>query len=81
LVLIDPPRIGCSENTIRSLAHQKINRILYVSCNPSALARDIQRLKQFSERPWKLKRVQPFDMFPQTDHVEVLAELIVDTDV
>lgn len=79
LVLIDPPRVGCSENTIKYLAQQQINRILYISCNPSALARDIQRLKQFSKQNWRLTRVQPFDMFPQTDHVEVLAELIVDT--
>lgn len=81
LVLIDPPRVGCSENTMKYLAQQKINRILYVSCNPSALARDIQRLKQFSSQNWKLARVQAFDMFPQTDHVEVLAELIVDSQV
>ncbi len=73
IVLLDPPRNGCSENTLRSLAHQKIQKIFYISCNPSALARDLERLRQWGN--WVPVQVQPFDMFPQTDHVETLVEL------
>lgn len=77
IVLIDPPRGGCSENTIRSLAHQKIQKIFYISCNPSALARDLERLRAAGN--WIPLKVQPFDMFPQTDHVETLVELGIDS--
>lgn len=79
LVLLDPPRAGCSENVIRSLAHQKLKRIFYISCNPSALARDLERLKALG--CWVPARVQPFDMFPQTDHVETLVELAPEAEI
>ncbi len=77
VVLLDPPRAGCSENTIRYLTAQPLKRIFYISCNPAALARDLGRLKSLGS--WKAVRVQPFDMFPQTDHVETLVELAVDS--
>jgi 23S rRNA (uracil1939-C5)-methyltransferase len=77
LVLLDPPRAGCSENVIRILAGQKVQKIFYISCNPAALARDLERFKRFG--PWVPLRVQPFDMFPQTDHVETLVELGIDS--
>ncbi len=78
LVLLDPPRSGCSENTVRYLAEQtKIQRIFYISCNPAALARDLERFQMHGG--WKPLRVQPFDMFPQTDHVETLVELGIDS--
>jgi 23S rRNA (uracil1939-C5)-methyltransferase len=75
IVLLDPPRAGASEKTIKYLDESKALRIYYLSCNPSSLARD---LKLLSSR-WRLRRVQAFDMFPQTHHVEVLAELILDS--
>jgi 23S rRNA (uracil1939-C5)-methyltransferase len=74
LVLLDPPRAGCSENVLKYLGHQPVSRMLYISCNPAALARDIARL-QAQWRPWRVRRVKPFDMFPQTDHLETLVEL------
>jgi 23S rRNA (uracil1939-C5)-methyltransferase len=78
IVLLDPPRSGCSEAVIRNLASQKqIQRIFYISCNPAALARDLERLRTLGG--WKAQRVQPFDMFPQTDHVETLVELKIDS--
>lgn len=77
LILLDPPRVGCTEDVVRSLAHQPFQKILYISCNPSTLGRDLARLLDLSPRRLSLNRVQPFDMFPQTDHVEVLAELVV----
>lgn len=78
LVLLDPPRIGCSENVIKYLAQQPLQRMFYISCNPSALRRDILRLKSFNSR-WQILRAKPFDMFPQTDHIETLVELGIDT--
>lgn len=78
LIFLDPPRGGCEADVIRSLASQKFSKILYVSCNPATLARDLALLKSSSSRRVSIKRVQAFDMFPQTDHVEVLTELVID---
>lgn len=75
LVILDPPRSGCSENVLKYLEHQPISRLLYVSCDPSSLARDLTRLHS-QKRPWRMVRAKPFDMFPQTDHVETLVELV-----
>lgn len=74
LVLLDPPRAGCSPGVIQALANQKIQSLLYISCNPSALARDLKAFAATGK--WKIARVQAFDMFPQTDHVETLVELL-----
>jgi 23S rRNA (uracil1939-C5)-methyltransferase len=79
LVLLDPPRNGCSESVLRALGNQKLQRIYYISCNPSALARDLERLKDWGH--WRPVRVQPFDMFPQTDHVETLVELANEAEI
>lgn len=78
LVLLDPPRMGCSEDVIRALAKQKISRLFYVSCNPSTLQRDLKLLRQNNPR-WRLLSYHVFDMFPQTYHIETLVELGVDT--
>lgn len=78
LVLLDPPRGGCSEGVMRNLAKQPFQKLLYISCNPSTLVRDLQRLNEYSDNRMRITRVQPFDMFPQTDHVEVLVELFID---
>lgn len=74
LVVLDPPRAGLSNEVSALLSKTKAASIFYISCNPPTMTRDIQNLTKNSE--WKLGRVQPFDMFPQTAHVEVLAELI-----
>ncbi len=76
LVLIDPPRSGCEELVIRSLAHQPFQKLIYISCNPATLGRDLERLFSINPGALKLGKVQAFDMFPQTDHVEVLAEIV-----
>jgi 23S rRNA (uracil1939-C5)-methyltransferase len=70
-VILDPPRKGCEEEVLTALAANQIKRILYVSCNPATLARDAGVL---AAAGYALTHVQPYDMFPHTGHVEVLAE-------
>jgi 23S rRNA (uracil1939-C5)-methyltransferase len=73
VVIVDPPRQGCSTEFLNALKIMKPKRFVYVSCEPSSLARDIKILSDFYE----VKVVQPVDMFSQTYHVEtvVLLEL------
>ncbi|ABP66103.1 RNA methyltransferase, TrmA family [Caldicellulosiruptor saccharolyticus DSM 8903] len=66
-VILDPPRSGCEKELLESLIEHKIPNIIYVSCNPSTLARDSSIL--FSNG-YEILEVQPVDMFPQTFHVE-----------
>lgn len=72
VVSLNPPRKGADEATRQAIAACEPRAILYVSCDPQTLARD---LAWFSERGYRVLRVQGFDMFPQTDHVETLAQL------
>lgn len=72
LVLLDPPRIGCSTEVMSILAEKKPEQIVYVSCNPVTLARDLRPLHDVG---YLLMNVTPFDMFPQTDHVESVTHL------
>lgn len=67
VAVLDPPRAGCDAKVLRILANLKVPRIVYVSCNPASLARD---LKLLAEMGYGLKEAQPVDMFPQTSHVE-----------
>jgi len=72
VVVVDPPRKGCDENLLETLVKMKPSRIVYVSCNPSTLARDLRYL---SEGGFKVEKVQPVDMFPWTEHVETITLL------
>jgi len=74
LVLVDPPRDGCSKEAIERTASSKPEKIIYVSCNPSTLARDLGR---FQTLGYKLRTSKPFDMFPQTFHIESVTELTI----
>ena len=67
VVVVDPPRAGCSEIVLRTFANMKPQRIVYVSCNPATLARDLAILKELG---YLAQEVQPVDLFPQTSHVE-----------
>ncbi len=71
IVLLDPPRKGCDAQVIETLLRQRPQQIVYVSCNPATLARDLKLLSQ----SYQLRLVQPADFFPQTAHVEMAAFL------
>jgi len=73
LVLLDPPRTGLSKETLAALVRFKPPRILYLSCDPPTLARDLRHLK---EEGYRVRRLQGYDMFPQTAHIETLVELV-----
>lgn len=70
-IIMDPPRIGADEYLIKQLPKLDADTLVYVSCNPTTFARDWARIKANSN--FKLVSVQPFDMFPQTFHVELVA--------
>lgn len=72
VVVVDPPRKGCDEKVLDTIVSMKPDRVVYVSCNPSTLARDLAYL---DERGYKCVEVQPVDMFPHTMHVECVAKL------
>ena len=72
VVTLNPPRKGLEPALIEAIPRLAPRRVLYVSCQPETLARDLERLHAAG---YPTVRVQPFDMLPQTDHVEVLAQL------
>lgn len=67
-VILDPPRKGCDPKVIQSLMASKPNKIVYISCNSATLCRDIKSLLEL----YNIKSITPFDMFPQTQHIETL---------
>jgi|LFRM01.1.fsa_nt_gb 23S rRNA (uracil1939-C5)-methyltransferase len=67
VLLVDPPRKGCDEALLKTMAAMQPERIVYISCNPATLARD---LKYLTAHGFTVNDVQPVDMFPQTAHVE-----------
>jgi len=68
-VLINPPRAGCHESVLETVRASGARRVVYMSCNPQTLARDVERLG------WRVVSVRAGDMFPQTPHLELLAVL------
>jgi tRNA/tmRNA/rRNA uracil-C5-methylase (TrmA/RlmC/RlmD family) len=72
-VILDPPRKGCWPETLRLLRETKPAQVIYVSCHPATMARDLNIL--CADGVFELARVQPLDMFPQTQHVECVADL------
>lgn len=72
-VVLDPPRTGCPPESMKLLREAGPRQIIYVSCHPATLARDLKIL--CGEGRYQLRRVTPFDMFPQTQHVECVSDL------
>ena len=71
VVMVDPPRKGCNPVFVETLLELEPKRIVYVSCNPSTLMRDIQLL----EEKYHIDEITPVDMFPQTTHVEAVCKM------
>lgn len=71
-LVVDPPRKGCDEALLDTILKMKPNRVVYVSCNPGTLARDLRILE---DGGYVTEEVQPVDMFPHTSHVECVASL------
>ncbi|MBV9472416.1 MAG: class I SAM-dependent RNA methyltransferase, partial [Solirubrobacterales bacterium] len=72
LLVVDPPRAGLSQKVVRRIIEAAPRRIVYVSCNPTTLA---PNAAQLVEAGYRLRRVRPVDMFPQTPHIECVALL------
>lgn len=74
-IILDPPRKGCDSSLIRTVAGMSPKRVVYVSCDPATLARDV---KLFSELGYNMEKAVPVDMFPRTVHVETVVLMIRD---
>ncbi len=70
VAMLDPPRAGCDQKVLEALSSMSPSRIVYVSCNPATLARDLSILSTVG---YRTKKIRPVDMFPQTAHVEAVA--------
>jgi len=75
VVVVDPPRAGLHTRVVFRVAELTPERIVYVSCNPATLARDV---KNFAAQGYRLSEVTPFDLFPHTPHIECVAVLVRD---
>ena len=74
VILLDPPRAGLNPKILDQLGTLQVPKLLYLSCDAPSLARDIKTL---CEKGYQIRRMQPFDMFPQTAHLETLVELVI----
>jgi 23S rRNA (uracil1939-C5)-methyltransferase len=74
VIVVDPPRKGCDETLLQTIIDMKPKRVVYVSCNPATLARDLRILE---DGGYETKQVQPVDMFPHTTHCEAVAEIVI----
>ena len=72
VIICDPPRAGMHKDVLGEILRIAPERIVYVSCNPATMARDLAELVDFYE----VKEVQPVDMFPHTYHIESIAKLV-----
>ncbi|MES3038604.1 MAG: TRAM domain-containing protein [Bdellovibrionota bacterium] len=77
LVLVDPPRTGLSETAVSALAHGFPTRLIYISCHPVSLCRDLQILLK-AHPEYRISFIKAYEMFPQTDHFETIVELRID---
>jgi 23S rRNA (uracil-5-)-methyltransferase RumA len=73
VIVVDPPRTGCDDQLLRTILKVQPKKVVYVSCNPATLAKDIQVLSS----KYVVKYIQPVDMFPQTSHVECVVQIVL----
>jgi 23S rRNA (uracil1939-C5)-methyltransferase len=71
-IIVDPPRSGMHPKAVEELGKMQVPTIVYVSCNPATLARDLQVLSKFG---YRIEKIQPVDMFPHTYHIECVAKI------
>ncbi len=69
VIVVDPPRKGCDETLLETIVKMEPEKVVYVSCDPATLARDVKYLR---ENGYEVKRVRAVDMFPHTVHVETV---------
>lgn len=74
VIVVDPPRKGCDPELLETILEMQPERVVYVSCNPSTLARDLRVLE---DGGYRTVEVQPVDMFPWTTHVECVAQIVL----
>ena len=74
VIVIDPPRKGCDKAVLNAIICSAVQRVIYVSCDPATLARDVRILV---DGGYSIQKVQPIDMFPQTAHVETVCLLVL----
>ena len=72
-LILDPPRGGCEDKVLKTIADSNFRKIIYISCNPATLARDLAYL---SNGGFKVEEIQPVDMFPHSFHIETVTRLI-----
>jgi 23S rRNA (uracil1939-C5)-methyltransferase len=71
-IVLDPPRKGCETSTLDIISKMRVKRLVYISCSPPTLARDLAYLK---DQGYKVEQITPVDMFPQTYHIESVVKL------
>ncbi len=74
VILLDPTRTGLNAKIVEQLGALQVPKLVYLSCDAPSLARDVKNLR---EKGYEIQRLQPFDMFPQTAHLETLVELVI----
>ncbi len=72
VILLNPPRKGCDPSVLNGIQKILPKKVIYISCDPATLARDLSQLQTYG---YKIQTVQPFDMFPQTAHVECIVKM------
>ena len=76
-IIVDPPRKGLDNTTIKTILKLNVSKLVYISCNPATMLRDLKML----EEKYFVKKIQPVDMFPFTSHVECVAVLQIKKDM
>lgn len=79
IVIVDPPRKGCSDELINDIFELSPKKVLYISCNPATLAKDLQKI--CSDKKYEICKVVPVDMFPRTAHVETVVLLLRNSEI